>query len=116
MQISPWALRLKESAGWNQVESDWTRLLDLQPDGCFVAELNGIPAGVVTTCRFGIVAWIAMMLVDELFRSRGIGRALMMCALDDRHKRCEDPSPRCDVTRPSPLRIARFRGRVDNRR
>ena len=79
----PLGMRLKESAGWNQVESDWTRLLDLQPDGCFVAELNGIPAGVVTTCRFGIVAWIAMMLVDELFRSRGIGRALMTRALDD---------------------------------
>jgi GNAT superfamily N-acetyltransferase len=78
----PFGMRLKENAGWNQVESDWIRLLDLQPDGCFVAELNGISAGIVTTCRFGTVAWVAMMLVDELFRSRGIGRALMTRALD----------------------------------
>ena len=74
---------MKEQAGWNQVEADWRRLLDLQPDGCFVAELDGIPAGTVTTCRFGPVAWVAMMLVDKSFRSRGIGRALMSRALDD---------------------------------
>jgi GNAT superfamily N-acetyltransferase len=78
----PLGMRLKEQAGWNQVEGDWRRLLDLQPDGCYVAELNGIPAGTVTTCRFGLVAWVAMMLVDKSFRSKGIGRALMSRALD----------------------------------
>jgi GNAT superfamily N-acetyltransferase len=79
----PLGMRLKEQAGWNQVESDWRRLLDLQPDGCFVAELDGVPAGTVTTCRFGLVAWVAMMLVDKSFRSHGIGRALMSRALND---------------------------------
>jgi GNAT superfamily N-acetyltransferase len=79
----PLGMHLKEQAGWNQVESDWRRLLDLQPDGCFVAELDGIPAGTVTTCRFGLVAWVAMMLVHESFRSRGIGRALMSRAIDE---------------------------------
>ncbi len=75
-------MRLKEQAGWNQVESDWRRLFTMQPDGCFIAELRGIKAGTVTTSRFGPVAWIAMMLVDEGFRGRGIGRALMSHALD----------------------------------
>ena len=79
----PLGMRLKEQAGWNQSEGDWRRMLDLQPDGCFVAELDGIPAGTVTTCRFGLVAWVAMMLVDKSFRSHGIGRALMSRALDD---------------------------------
>ena len=79
----PLGMRLKEQAGWNQVEADWRRLLDLQPDGCFVAELDGSPAGTVTTCRFGLVAWVAMMLVDKSFRSHGIGRALMTRALED---------------------------------
>jgi GNAT superfamily N-acetyltransferase len=79
----PLGMRLKEQAGWNQVEADWQRLLDLQPHGCFVAELDGIPAGTVTTCRFGLVAWVAMMLVDKSFRSHGIGRALMSRALED---------------------------------
>jgi len=77
----PLGMRLKNQAGWNQVEADWRRLLDLQPDGCFVAELDCVPAGTVTTCRFGPVAWVAMMLVDQSFRGRGIGRALMSHAL-----------------------------------
>jgi GNAT superfamily N-acetyltransferase len=79
----PFGMRLKQQAGWNQIEADWRRLLGLQPDGCFVAELDGVPAGTVTTCRFGPVAWVAMMLVDESFRSRGIGRCLMKHALDE---------------------------------
>src|SRR3954447_22763141 len=74
-------VRLKGQAGWNQLESDWRRLLDLQPDGCFVAEIDGAAVGTVTTCRFGPVAWVAMMLVGEAFRGRGIGRDLMLRAL-----------------------------------
>jgi GNAT superfamily N-acetyltransferase len=83
----PLGMRLKEAAGWNQLEADWRRLIDLDPDHDFVAELDGTPVGTVTACRFGPVAWIAMMVVDQRFRSRGIGRALMaeaLSALDSR--------------------------------
>ena len=31
----PQAMRLKESAGWNQTALDWQRLLTLAPDGCW---------------------------------------------------------------------------------
>jgi GNAT superfamily N-acetyltransferase len=79
----PLGMRLKEQSGWNQVEGDWRRLLALQPDGCFVAELDGVAVGTVTTCRFGLVAWVAMILVDKSFRSHGIGRALMCRALEE---------------------------------
>ncbi|WP_246196764.1 GNAT family N-acetyltransferase [Aquisphaera giovannonii] len=74
--------RLVAQAGWNQLEADWRRQMELQPDGGFVAELDGVGVGTVTTCRFGPVAWIAMMLVDEAYRGRGIGRALMVRALE----------------------------------
>ena len=60
----PLGMRLKAQAAWNQLEGDWRRFLDLQPDGAFVAELDGTPAGTVTTCIFGPVAWVAMMLVE----------------------------------------------------
>jgi len=74
-------MRLKEQAGWNQLEGDWRRMLDMQPDGCFVAQFDGAAAGTCMTCIFGDVAWIAMMLVEQSLRGKGIGRALMEHAL-----------------------------------
>jgi GNAT superfamily N-acetyltransferase len=74
-------LRLKQENGWNQTPADWARFLALQPDGCFVAEDDGVACGTVTTCILGPVGWIGMMLVDKQHRSRGIGRALMTHAL-----------------------------------
>ena len=41
--------RLCAAAGWNQTEADWRRFLDLQPDGCFVAEWEDRPVATVTT-------------------------------------------------------------------
>lgn len=77
----PLGMRLKSQAGWNQLEADWRRMLEMQPGGGFVAEYGGTPAGTVMTCIFGEVAWIAMMLVDQSLRGKGIGRALMEHAL-----------------------------------
>jgi GNAT superfamily N-acetyltransferase len=74
-------LRLSQAAGWNQTEADWRRFLDLQADGCFVAELDGTAVGTTTTCVFGDVAWVAMVLVDAAVRGRGVGRALLDHAL-----------------------------------
>ena len=77
----PLGMRLKQQAGWNQLEADWQRFLDLEPDGCFVAERDGTPVGTTTTCIFGPVAWVAMVLVDAALRGQGIGKALMQHAL-----------------------------------
>jgi GNAT superfamily N-acetyltransferase len=78
----PFGMRLKAANGWNQTEADWRRYLELQPDGCFVAMLDGKPVGTLTTCVFGPVAWIAMVLVDSEYRGRGVGTALMHQALE----------------------------------
>ena len=77
----PLGMRLKTEAGWNQTETDWRRFLALEPKGCFVAEFKDEPVGTTTTCIFGKVAWIAMVLVDGRVRGRGIGKALMTHAL-----------------------------------
>jgi GNAT superfamily N-acetyltransferase len=77
----PIGLAFSRQAGWNQLDRDWRRALDLQPDGGFVALRDGEPAGTTTVCIFGSVAWVALVLVDERFRRQGIGRALMEHAL-----------------------------------
>jgi GNAT superfamily N-acetyltransferase len=77
----PLGMRLKARAGWNQTEADWQRCLRLSPDGCFVAELDGKAVGTTVTFVFGRVAWVAMVLVDEAVRGRGVGTALMRHAL-----------------------------------
>ncbi len=79
----PLGLRLTRQAGWNQIEADWRRFMNMEPEGCFVAEFDGSPAGTTTTCVFGRqVAWVAMVLVDKDMRGRGIGTRLLKHALD----------------------------------
>jgi GNAT superfamily N-acetyltransferase len=78
----PLGLRLCRQAGWNQIEMDWRRFLGMQPQGCFVAELNGVPVATTVTCLFGPVAWIAMVLVEMTARRRGVATSLLKHALD----------------------------------
>jgi len=77
----PLGLMLRRQAGWNQIESDWRRFLAMQPQGCFVAEMNGSPVGTTTTCTFGPVAWIAMVLVERNARRKGVATAMLAHAL-----------------------------------
>jgi N-acetylglutamate synthase-like GNAT family acetyltransferase len=70
----PAGVRLNQIAGWNQTASDWERFLEVSPEGCFVAELNGQVCGTVTTISFqSRFAWIGMVLVDPQCRGRGMG-------------------------------------------
>ena len=91
-------LRLSRQAGWNQTEADWLRFLYFEPAGCFVAELNGSAVGTTTTCVLGHVAWIAMVLVDENHRRRGVGTHLLRHALDHLGGR-QVPTIRLDATK-----------------
>ena len=75
-------LRLSRQAGWNQTEADWQRLLSFEPKGCFVAELDGCAVGTTTTCVLGRVAWIAMVLVDQDARGKGVSTQLLRHAVD----------------------------------
>jgi GNAT superfamily N-acetyltransferase len=73
--------RLCGDAGWNQTRADLRNFLKLADDVAFVASWAGVDAGTVCTFVFGSTAWIALMLVDEPLRGRGIGTALMRHAL-----------------------------------
>jgi GNAT superfamily N-acetyltransferase len=90
-------LRLSRQAGWNQTEADWLRLMYFEPEGCFVAELDGSAVGTTTTCVLDHVAWIAMVLVDEKHRRRGIGTHLLRHSLNHLENR-QVPTIRLDAT------------------
>ncbi|MGZ0172571.1 MAG: GNAT family N-acetyltransferase [Planctomycetales bacterium] len=77
------AMNLKDQVGWNQTPDDIRRLVEYEPEGCFIAELDGIPVGTVSTTSYGTkLAWIGMMLVLPEYRRRGIARKLMQSSLD----------------------------------
>lgn len=91
-------LRLTQQAGWNQIESDWLRFINLEPEGCFVAELDGYPVGTTTTCIFSQVAWIAMVLVDVNARGKGVGTTLLKHAIEFLQRREAVKTIRLDAT------------------
>ena len=74
----PFGMRLKNIAGWNQIEADWRRFIDLEPEGCSVAILERRRVGTVTTTCYGKrFAWVGMVLVPPEERRKGIGTALL---------------------------------------
>ncbi len=53
------------------------RYLAFQPDGWFVADVDGQPAGMVGAVDYGPFAYLGMMAVFQHQQGRGLGRALM---------------------------------------
>ncbi len=77
-------MNLKASAGWNQTEADWLRLLDLAPEGCWGVEREGVLAATATAMGYGSdLAWIGMVLTLPAYRRQGLARILLEHALSD---------------------------------
>src|SRR5688500_9499863 len=71
------AMKLLTSEGWNQNEKDWKLLIETPGNVCLVAESGNKVIGTTTAMNYSNqVAWIAMVLVDNEFRSRGVSKAL----------------------------------------
>ena len=63
MQASdvPWAWELSYQAGWNQLPNDWRLLLELEPEGVFVADDDGCRCGTASVVTYGQeLGWIGM--------------------------------------------------------
>lgn len=65
---------------WNDRIEDLMRMLEYEPKGCFLAELNGTPAGHIFSISYGKLGWIGLLIVDKAYRRMGIGRSLMLKA------------------------------------
>lgn len=79
----PFLSQMVNIAGWNQLDNDWKRYIDLGPNSCFVAELNGIPVGTATTISYeNKIGWIGMVIVSPQFRGQHIGTTLLKRCID----------------------------------
>ncbi len=78
----PEAMELKNALGWNQTVADWKRFIYLAGGGCFKVVIDN---HLAATCFLFIrdhIAWLAMVIVKEEYKRRGIGRALMEKSLE----------------------------------
>lgn len=78
----PFGKMLTDGEDWHRATSDWVRLVKLEPEGCFLAVDDGIPAGTTAAVTFGWLAWIHSVIVLKELRSRGIGEGLMRACLE----------------------------------
>ena len=76
------AFALSTAAGWNQRREDWQMLLQVAPAGSVAAESAGRIVGTAIGIDYGGFGWIAMMLVDEAYRGRGVGGRLLEAAIE----------------------------------
>lgn len=77
----PFAVTQTEREGWDSTPASFEVCLRHEPKGCFIAEVEGLPAGMVTTTRYERTAWIGHLIVTPERRMRGVGRALMEHAM-----------------------------------
>jgi len=70
------------SEDWGHTRRDIERCWRLEPNGCFIAELESDPVGHVSTINYGKLAWLGLFVVNPEKRGRGIGATLMRRAID----------------------------------
>ena len=68
-------------------EKDLKRIVDFEPEGCFIALDGKQRLGIVTTITYGNVGWIGNLLVEKSTRRRGTGTKLVKEALEYMQKK-----------------------------
>jgi ribosomal protein S18 acetylase RimI-like enzyme len=66
---------------WNHSRRSVERLFGYEPNGCFVAEIEGRRVGHVFSFSYGKVGWVGMLIVDKEYRRRSVGTVLMKRAM-----------------------------------
>ncbi|UCG93025.1 MAG: GNAT family N-acetyltransferase [candidate division WOR-3 bacterium] len=66
---------------WGYVEDDFKRLIDYEPNGCFIAQRGDEKVGMITTTSYGTYAFLGSLIVRNDARRKGIGLRLMKRAL-----------------------------------
>jgi GNAT superfamily N-acetyltransferase len=72
---------LAEEEGWAHRREDFLRLIEFEPEGCFLAWQDEEPVGMVTTTSYGDYAFLGCLIVRKEERRKRIGLALMEQAI-----------------------------------
>jgi ribosomal protein S18 acetylase RimI-like enzyme len=76
------AYRMVSKEQWNDRKADLARMLEYEPNGCFIAEVGRARAGHVFSVSYGQLGWIGLLIVDVKHRKKGIATMLMETAVD----------------------------------
>jgi GNAT superfamily N-acetyltransferase len=76
------AYKMVSTEEWNDREADLRRMLNCEPEGCFIAEVDDEPAGHVFSIGYEKLGWIGLLIVDANHRNKGIATMLMERAMD----------------------------------
>lgn len=79
----PGAMKLSAAEGWNQCEFDWRLFIENPQNICMLASCDNEVVGTTTAMNYvNELAWIAMVLVDKAYRSKGISKSLLENVLE----------------------------------
>jgi len=67
---------------WNVTVKDVERMYSFEPEGCFMAEVNGEPAGHAFAFNYGTMGWIGLVIVKDEHRRKGLATLLTAKARD----------------------------------
>ena len=71
------ALALTSAEKWNSTKRDFEELLEYDPHGCFIGEIESEPIGMVCTVSYGVFGFIGNLIVREPYRGQQYGKSLM---------------------------------------
>jgi len=75
------ALSLTTLEGWSSTKQDFEELLQFNPNGSFIGEVDGESVGMVCTVNYGEIGFIANLIVQNIYRGQKFGRILMEFAM-----------------------------------
>jgi len=75
-------IRLTDELKWGYFERDFERMIEFDLEGMFIAEKDNIPIGFVASSFYQDYSFIGPVIVEEQYRSEGLGETLMRKAMD----------------------------------
>ena len=76
------ALNQTAREGWDNTAASFQVCRAYDPEGCFIAEVGERPVAMITFACYAQSAWVGHLIVEPEHRRQGIGKRLMMHALD----------------------------------